>query len=65
MRGRCAAAAMRYLPYFCRGEVVKGFGRGSRELGVPTGERDGAGQRAAGLACGISCSSSAAASAAV
>uniref|UniRef100_A0A8C9FGU8 Riboflavin kinase n=1 Tax=Pavo cristatus TaxID=9049 RepID=A0A8C9FGU8_PAVCR len=35
MRGRCAAA-MRHLPYFCRGEVVKGFGRGSRELGVPT-----------------------------
>uniref|UniRef100_A0A8V0YQV3 Riboflavin kinase n=1 Tax=Gallus gallus TaxID=9031 RepID=A0A8V0YQV3_CHICK len=37
MRGRCAAA-VRYLPYFCRGEVVKGFGRGSRELGVPTVE---------------------------
>ncbi|XP_031458237.1 riboflavin kinase [Phasianus colchicus] len=35
MRGRCAAA-MRHLPYFCRGEVVKGFGRGSKELGVPT-----------------------------
>ncbi|XP_031464632.1 riboflavin kinase-like [Phasianus colchicus] len=27
---------MRHLPYFCRGEVVKGFGRGSKELGVPT-----------------------------
>lgn len=25
-------------PYFCRGEVVKGFGRGSKELGIPTGE---------------------------
>lgn len=24
--------------YFCRGEVVKGFGRGSKELGIPTGE---------------------------
>ncbi|XP_070536045.1 riboflavin kinase-like [Ptychodera flava] len=24
------------LPYFCRGEVVKGFGRGSKELGIPT-----------------------------
>ncbi|XP_053788413.1 riboflavin kinase [Vidua chalybeata] len=28
--------AMRNLPYFCRGEVVKGFGRGSKELGIPT-----------------------------
>ncbi|XP_062497736.1 riboflavin kinase-like [Pezoporus occidentalis] len=27
---------MRHLPYFCRGEVVKGFGRGSKELGIPT-----------------------------
>lgn len=25
------------LPYFERGEVVKGFGRGSKEIGVPTG----------------------------
>ncbi|XP_018575666.1 riboflavin kinase [Anoplophora glabripennis] len=24
------------LPYFAKGEVVKGFGRGSRELGCPT-----------------------------
>ncbi|XP_077993572.1 riboflavin kinase-like [Glandiceps talaboti] len=24
------------LPYFCRGEVIKGFGRGSKELGIPT-----------------------------
>uniref|UniRef100_A0A8V0YZM4 riboflavin kinase n=1 Tax=Gallus gallus TaxID=9031 RepID=A0A8V0YZM4_CHICK len=31
-----SVAAMRHLPYFCRGEVVKGFGRGSKELGVPT-----------------------------
>lgn len=29
---------MRSLPYFCRGEVVRGFGRGSKELGIPTGE---------------------------
>ncbi|NWT13922.1 RIFK kinase, partial [Vireo altiloquus] len=28
--------AMRHLPYFCRGQVVKGFGRGSKELGIPT-----------------------------
>ncbi|KAM8983687.1 riboflavin kinase-like [Ara ararauna] len=27
---------MTRLPFFCRGEVVKGFGRGSRELGIPT-----------------------------
>ncbi|XP_048854660.1 riboflavin kinase [Brienomyrus brachyistius] len=27
---------MRSLPYFCRGEVVRGLGRGSKELGIPT-----------------------------
>ncbi|KAF1433083.1 Riboflavin kinase, partial [Spheniscus magellanicus] len=32
-------AAVRHLPYFCRGEVMKGFGRGSKELGIPTDER--------------------------
>ena len=26
------------LPYFAQGRVVKGFGRGSKELGIPTGE---------------------------
>lgn len=25
-----------FLPYFCRGTVIKGFGRGSKELGIPT-----------------------------
>jgi len=25
------------LPIFVRGTVVKGFGRGSKELGIPTG----------------------------
>ena len=25
------------LPYFSRGVVVKGFGRGSKQLGIPTG----------------------------
>ena len=25
------------LPYFETGQVVKGFGRGSKEIGVPTG----------------------------
>lgn len=25
------------LPLFIEGEVVKGFGRGSKELGCPTG----------------------------
>ncbi|NXN28176.1 RIFK kinase, partial [Nycticryphes semicollaris] len=29
-------SAMRYLPYFCRGEVVKGFRGGFKELGIPT-----------------------------
>ncbi|XP_014650174.1 PREDICTED: riboflavin kinase [Ceratotherium simum simum] len=27
---------MRQLPYFCRGQVVRGFGRGSKQLGIPT-----------------------------
>lgn len=27
---------MKSLPYFCRGEVIAGFGRGSKELGIPT-----------------------------
>ncbi|XP_068166510.1 riboflavin kinase [Antennarius striatus] len=27
---------MKSLPYFCRGEVIRGFGRGSKELGIPT-----------------------------
>lgn len=30
---------MRSLPFFCRGQVVHGFGRGSKQLGIPTGER--------------------------
>lgn len=25
------------LPYFVSGEVVAGFGRGSKQLGIPTG----------------------------
>jgi len=25
------------LPYFAVGKVVKGFGRGSKDLGIPTG----------------------------
>ncbi|XP_016409042.1 riboflavin kinase-like isoform X1 [Sinocyclocheilus rhinocerous] len=27
---------MRSLPCFCRGQVVRGFGRGSKDLGIPT-----------------------------
>ncbi|KAJ8402032.1 hypothetical protein AAFF_G00372670 [Aldrovandia affinis] len=27
---------MKTLPFFCRGKVVRGFGRGSKELGIPT-----------------------------
>lgn len=34
-----ADGVMKLLPYFCRGEVVRGFGRGSKQLGIPTGER--------------------------
>ena len=34
-----ADGVMRQLPYFCRGQVVRGFGRGSKQLGIPTGER--------------------------
>ena len=26
------------LPFFAKGIVVKGFGRGSKELGIPTGK---------------------------
>jgi len=26
------------LPFFLRGLVVSGFGRGSKELGIPTGD---------------------------
>ena len=25
------------LPYWTKGEVVRGFGRGSKQLGIPTG----------------------------
>ncbi|KAJ8286341.1 hypothetical protein GJAV_G00037380 [Gymnothorax javanicus] len=27
---------MKIVPFFCRGKVVRGFGRGSKELGIPT-----------------------------
>ncbi|KAG8595810.1 hypothetical protein GDO81_001639 [Engystomops pustulosus] len=30
------ARVMSALPYYCSGEVVRGFGRGSKELGIPT-----------------------------
>lgn len=33
-----ADGVMKHLPYFCRGQVVRGFGRGSKQLGIPTGE---------------------------
>lgn len=25
------------LPHFAKGEIIKGFGRGSTDLGIPTG----------------------------
>ena len=28
------------LPYYEKGVVVQGFGRGSKKLGIPTGERE-------------------------
>ncbi|KAJ3649354.1 hypothetical protein Zmor_021118 [Zophobas morio] len=28
------------LPHFAKGEVIKGFGRGSKELGIPTANYD-------------------------
>ncbi|XP_027705535.1 riboflavin kinase-like [Vombatus ursinus] len=31
-----AGGVMKHLPYFCRGKVVRGFGRGSKQLGIPT-----------------------------
>ncbi|KAJ8778279.1 hypothetical protein J1605_013778 [Eschrichtius robustus] len=31
-----ADGVMRHLPYFCRGQVVRGFGRSSKQLGIPT-----------------------------
>ena len=27
-----------YLPHYALGAIVKGFGRGSKELGIPTGK---------------------------
>ncbi|XP_053415206.1 riboflavin kinase-like [Nycticebus coucang] len=30
------ADVMRHLPYFCQGQVARGFGRGSKQLGIPT-----------------------------
>lgn len=39
---RCASldkmtrAILQKLPHYCKGEIVKGFGRGSKELGIPT-----------------------------
>lgn len=27
------------LPYFCAGPIIKGFGRGSSEIGCPTGKK--------------------------
>jgi len=37
IRRMSSITASRIFPYFTQGEVVKGFGRGSKELGIPTG----------------------------
>jgi len=29
---------LKHLPIYACGEIVRGFGRGSKELGIPTGE---------------------------
>lgn len=29
------------LPHFAAGRIVKGFGRGSKDLGIPTGSKHG------------------------
>ena len=36
--GELARRIMACLPYYAKGSVVKGFGRGSKELGIPTGK---------------------------
>ncbi|KAK2153039.1 hypothetical protein LSH36_310g03029 [Paralvinella palmiformis] len=36
IRRMSSITASRIFPYFTQGEVVKGFGRGSKELGIPT-----------------------------
>ena len=46
---------MRVLPspLLLRGEVVKGFGRGSRELGIPTANLDTEALEASGALAGV------------
>ena len=39
------------LPFFASGEVVTGFGRGSKEIGVPTGASEHLQRYSATLAC--------------
>lgn len=38
MKNKVLANKMsKILPHFASGKIVKGFGRGSKELGIPTG----------------------------
>jgi riboflavin kinase len=46
-----ASAALLEAPMLLRGPVIKGFGRGSKELGIPTANLDAEALGAAVAAC--------------
>lgn len=55
--GDIAVIAREVLPFFAKGIVVHGFGRGSKELGVPTAnfEDDVVVNLPEQLSCGVYC----------